>query len=193
MKKLLVWLLLWMPCVWAQPNSGNFIKVQAELAKVTNVSGNFQQIRNMALLSKPLVSMGDFQLSRKEGLKWYQAKPFSSTLIVTQNKIEQRIGNNPPNIITKEQQPIVFSFSNVFLSVFNGNTKAIEEYFKINFMGDINKWSMVLTPKVAPLNKAIVNIKLTGDKYIRTIKINEAKHNSMTIYLSNIKAEQSNN
>ena len=162
-------------------------KVQTSLSKHNQISGNFKQIRNMALLSSPLISTGNFVLSKKHGLKWYQTTPFKSTLIVTPTKIEQKIGDNPATIITKDQQPIVFSFTNIFLSVFKGNTKAMQDYFKIDFTGNIKAWKITLTPIASPLNKAIVSIEMSGGKYINSITINEAQNNQMIIKLFNIK------
>ncbi len=168
-------------------NQAEFNKVQAMLSKADNLSGEFKQTRKMALLSAPLVSTGHFVLSKKHGLQWKQTTPFKSTLIVTATEIKQQIGDSPPNIITKAQQPIVFSFTNVFLSVFNGNAQAIKDYFKIYFIGNTSAWKIALKPIGSPLNKAIVSIEMSGGKYINFITVNEAKNNQMLIHLFNIK------
>ena len=111
----------------------HFTEVQKMLAQQDNLSGAFKQTRYIPLLSHPLVSYGHFTLSKKSGLHWIQKKPFSSTLTLTNNKITQTIADNPPTIITKAEQPIVFSFTNIFLSLFNGNMALVENYFKCDF------------------------------------------------------------
>lgn len=202
MKKILIFLstLLWFGCGCAcatnmnlQPitatNQERFQQVQTMLAKADNLSGKFKQTQKIALLSKPLISTGKFTLSKSNGLQWKQITPFQSKFIVTPNKIEQQIENNPPTIITKEQQPIVFSFTNIFLSVFNGDTKTITNYFAITFAGDTSKWCIALQPIGAPLNKAINSIELAGSNYVNSIVINDAKNNQIIMRLSNV-AEQ---
>ena len=121
-------------CVNAQtitPES-QFKQVQIMLSKADNLSGDFKQIQKIKILSTPLISTGHFFLSKKKGLQWHQTAPFKSRLIVTTSKIEQQLENQPSNIITKEQQPIIFSFTNIFLSVFKGETATIQEYRKKN-------------------------------------------------------------
>ena len=168
-------------------NEAAFKQVQIQLAKADNLSGNFTQIRNMRLLSAPLKSSGQFVLSKANGLQWNQSKPFKSSLIVTNTKIEQRIENTPPTIITQKEQPIVFSFTHIFLSVFNGDATAIKEYFNIYFIGDTKAWEIALKPTNSLLKKAITSIEMTGGKYIQTVTINEVKQNQMIMRFSNVK------
>jgi len=164
-----------------------FSHVQIQLSRADALTGHFKQVRKMRLLSKPLISEGNFVLSKKNGLRWYQVSPFKSTLIVTSDKIEQKIGNAPAMVITKKEQPIVFSFTKIFLSLFNGNTKSVEGYFSIYFRGNTKAWEIVLKPIGSPLNKAIASIEMSGGLNINSITINEAKNNQMILYFSHVK------
>jgi len=170
-----------------ETNKEQFQQIQDMLSKAHLLSGHFQQTQKIKLLSNPLLSSGHFVLSREKGLAWYQEKPFGSKLIVTTNKIEQQLENNPPLIITKEQQPIVFYFSNLFLSIFNGDTKNITDYFNIYFTGNTTNWTIVLKSSGPPLNKAITSIEMSGAKYINSITINQAQQNQTIIQFSNVK------
>ena len=170
-----------------ESNEAAFKQVQVQLSKADNLSGEFSQIRKMRLLSSPLKSSGHFVLSKSKGLQWNQSQPFKSSLIVTNTKIEQRIEDTPPTIITQKQQPIVFSFTHIFLSVFNGNTAAITGYFDIYFSGDTKAWKLALKPINTLLQKAITSIEMTGGKYVQTVTINEVKQNQMTMRFSNVK------
>jgi len=163
-----------------------FKDVQQQLAQANNISGQFVQIRNIKLLSQPLKSAGNFTLSKANGLQWDQTQPFKSTLQLTASKLTQQIGDNPPTVITKQQQPIVFFFAKTFLSVFRGNTKDLTPYFNIKFSGTVHNWTINLTAKTAPLNKAIKKIKLSGGKYVKSAVIEEATGDTLTIRFSNI-------
>ncbi len=173
-----------------QSNQAAFNQVQSQLSKADNLSGDFKQIRKMRLLSQPLTSTGHFILSKKDGLKWYQTAPFNSSLIVTDTTINQTIENTPPTIITQKDQPIVFSFTHIFLSIFNGNTKAIKDYFNIYFTGNTSAWEIALKPTNPLLKKAIESIEMIGGKTINTITMNEAKQNQMIMQFSNVKIIQ---
>ena len=190
MKKYLVIILILISTAAISTSYANqqaFVLVQKQLAQADNISGKFVQIRNIKLLSAPLKSQGNFTLSKTNGLKWNQTQPFKSTLQITSSKLIQQIGNNPPTIITKDQQPIVFFFAKTFLSVFQGNTEELKPYFNINFTGNVNNWKLKLTAKSAPLNKAIKTIELRGGKYVQTAIINEATGDTLTIHFSDIK------
>ena len=174
---------------FATTQPSNFTQVQAELSKQSNISGNFKQIKIIKLLSQPLVSTGHFSLSKQYGLQWLQTTPFKSRLMVTQNKIVQQLENNPPTVLTQKQQPIIFSFSNIFLNVFNGNISQIRQYFDVDFSGNLQHWQLTLKPKDSPLNKAIKQIQLSGDQYIRLIRIEDTQNNQTQIILYNVQGK----
>jgi outer membrane lipoprotein-sorting protein len=168
-------------------NKQAFNQVQKLLSENTNLEGQFKQVRHIKVLSSPLESNGDFSISQKSGLHWDQALPFESKLTVTDDKIVQVIQNSPPTIITKEKQPIVFSFTKIFLSVFKGNTPALESYFNIYFSGNTEHWEIALKPKGSPLDKAIASIELEGAKYVHTVTIKETRGNTLDIEFLNVK------
>ncbi|WP_116964276.1 outer membrane lipoprotein carrier protein LolA [Fastidiosibacter lacustris] len=171
-------------------NEVAFMKVQNAQAKIDNVYGDFTQTRYMKLLSKPLISSGVFHLSKTDGLQWLQQKPFKSILMITEDKIQQSIEGKQAMVITKKEQPIVFSFTHIFLSIFKGNTEALKQYFDIYFIECNNNWHLGLKPIDSPLNKAIDSIEIIGEKYVTRILVNEAQGNHMLIQFSNISDKQ---
>ncbi|MFT6834417.1 MAG: hypothetical protein ACJA0H_000445 [Francisellaceae bacterium] len=168
-------------------NQKDFNVVQKLLASSSNLKGNFQQTRYIKLLSSPLTSSGTFSISQTGGLTWNQTQPFSSKLTVTDNKIEQQMQDAPPTIMTKEKQPIIFSFTKIFLSIFEGNTKVLETYFNVYFNGNSENWQIALKPKNSPLDKAFTSIKLQGKRYLSSVTINEVKGNKLVIKFTNVK------
>lgn len=167
-------------------NNKNFTLVQQRLSNVKTISGDFIQTRHIAILSEPLISKGTFVLSKQNGLKWIQTTPFPSRLELTNTKLVEKMGDNPESTITKDKQPIIFAFTNVFLSIFKGNTKSLIQYFSVQFKGNPKQWTMTLTPKGSPLNKAIVSFKLYGSKCVNKVVIKEVKNNMQTIQFNNI-------
>lgn len=171
------------PTPIASSNQLAFTAVQTQLSQADHLKGNFKQVRHIQLLSSPLISSGQFELSKSQGLSWHQTQPFVSDLTVNQDKIEQSFANNPPTIITEKEQPVVFSFTKIFLAVFNGDLAQASQNFTILFAGDTTAWTIVLTPKVAPLNKAIESITLTGGKTIENITIKDTQKDEIDIAL----------
>ena len=168
-------------------NEPNFVAVQKKLSAGVLVNGKFEQTRTLTLLTKPLVSTGHFSLSKKDGLRWEQLAPFTSKLLLTKTSLQQQIGDQPANTITQQQQPILFTFSNIFLSVFNGDITSVQQYFHVYFSGNIMHWQLVLKPYTSPLDKAIKSIQLQGANTIKSITIVDAQANTMHIKLFDIK------
>lgn len=188
MKRWLLVLLLITPSLFAinlQPlttqNQTIFNTITKNLSTKKIISGHFQQIRTMKLLSHPLISSGHFVLSKNSGLRWVQTKPFPSTLIVTNSIIEQQLPNTPTTIITKKEQPLVFSFTKIFLAIFNGDIQTIQDNFNISFSGSKEQWFIELEPKSTLLKKALLKITLTGSDTIKQVTIQEPQDNNMTI------------
>ncbi|XSZ47316.1 LolA-related protein [Francisella noatunensis] len=117
------------------------------MTKDTNISGKFIQIRQIAGLNSSLKSSGTFKLTNDGSLLWQQQSPIKTTMQMSKNKLTQTIMDNSPTVLTREDQPVVFTFTSVFMSVFKGDTKTISEFFNINFDGNTQNWTITLTPK----------------------------------------------
>ena len=164
----------------------DFQAVEKQLTKDTNISGKFIQIRQIAGLNSSLKSSGTFKLTNDGSLLWQQQQPIKTTMQMSKNKLTQTIMDNPPTVLTRDDQPIVFTFTSVFMSVFKGDTKTISEFFNINFEGNTQNWTITLTPKSSPLNKAIKEITLKGNRYITNIDVADTQDNIIKIQLFDI-------
>ncbi|MFC4891681.1 outer membrane lipoprotein carrier protein LolA [Pseudofrancisella aestuarii] len=164
----------------------NFLAVEKQLTKNSNISGNFEQTRHIDGLQTPLTSSGTFKLSPESGLYWNQDKPFKSILKVTKDSLEQTVMDNPPTILTRDQQPVVFTFTQVFMSILQGNTDSIEQYFNASFKGNTKDWEITLTPKANIISKAIESIYLKGSNTIDFVKVIDTEGNIVNIKFSNV-------
>jgi len=166
-------------------NQTAFQTVEKQLSTAAEIRGQFKQTRHMRLLSEPLISYGTFTL-QKTGLHWQQTQPFPALLTVTNDTIKQTLPGAPPTVMTAKSQPVVFSFTKIFLSVFKGDTQNIRSYFDIYFSGDAADWQIGLKPKPGILKKAIRSITLAGSKTVREIRINQTHNNQMEITFSHV-------
>ncbi|WP_299019760.1 outer membrane lipoprotein carrier protein LolA [uncultured Photobacterium sp.] len=162
-------------------------QLQQQLSTQTLVRGDFEQVRKMEMFSAPLKSEGQFLLAQEQGLHWQQTQPFPVSLILTQNKLSQQFGDSKPQVVAAEQNPMVFYFSHVFLSLFKGDTSQLNEQFDIKLLdsGSEDKWLLVLTPKSAPLNAVFKTIRLTGDRFIEQLTLTEVRGDVTDITFSN--------
>nr|WP_229821507.1 outer membrane lipoprotein carrier protein LolA [Photobacterium aphoticum] len=156
--------------------------LQQRLAAQTLVRGDFVQTRHMAMFNAPLVSSGHFLLAQDQGLQWQQTVPFPVSLILTQDKLSQQFADSPAQVVDAKDNPMVFYFSHLFLSLFEGNTQQLTEQFTVSLttpnakeQADGARWVLTLTPTAAPLNAVFEHIRLSGDQFIDQLILTEKR------------------
>jgi len=73
-----------------------------------------------------------------------------------------------------------------FFSLFSGDLKVINKYFKIYFSGTEDNWNIGLIPKKALIKKTVKFIILYGNSSIKKIKIVEQSDDVSEILFKNI-------
>lgn len=175
---------------WANENTHQVIslsELQTTLSDKAIVRGDFTQTRTMEMFDQPLISHGSFLLDKASGLLWNQTAPFPVHLALTDNKLSQRFGDQPAQVITDKENPMAFYFSHIFLSVFHGDTQKLTEQFTLEFSPSDaqSKWTLSLTPKHAPMNAVFERIELQGNSDIERIELKEIRGDSTLIEFSN--------
>ena len=165
--------------------------LQKQLTAQTLLRGDFTQTKNVKMFKKPLLSNGSFLLTQSQGLVWQQKKPFPVSLILTKDKLRQQFSDKPADIIQAKDNPMVFYFSHLFLSLFQGDIKALQAQFDIVLSNNKENWKLELTPKSTPLNKVFSTITIEGHQYIKSLVLAELNGDSSVILFNNT-SEQPN-
>ncbi|WP_261885386.1 LolA family protein [Vibrio pomeroyi] len=175
---------------------GSISELQTVLSENSIVRGEFTQTRNMEMFAQPLTSQGTFLLDKSSGLLWTQTTPFPVNLVLTDNKLSQIFADQPAKIITDKENPMAFYFSHIFLSVFHGDTQKLQEQFSLSFEPatiqspdentNNNSWTLILTPKSAPMNAVFEAITLQGNSDIERIELKEIRGDSTVIEFSQL-------
>ncbi|MDD1822207.1 outer membrane lipoprotein carrier protein LolA [Photobacterium sp. ZSDE20] len=175
---------------------GSISELQTVLSENNIVRGEFTQTRSMEMFAQPLTSQGTFLLDKSSGLLWTQTTPFPVNLVLTDNKLSQRFADQPAKIITDKENPMAFYFSHIFLSVFHGDTQKLQEQFSLSFepatmqspdeSTNNNSWTLILTPKNAPMNAVFEAITLQGNSDIERIELKEIRGDSTVIEFSQL-------
>lgn len=173
-------LLLFSPLLQAK----SLQEIQALLASQSIVRGDFEQRRTMEMFSQPLTSSGHFIIHKESGLLWQQTAPFPVNLILTDEKLSQKIGNQPAQVMTEKENPMAFYFSHIFLSLFDGNAQQLDQQFTSEFSEKNNDWTLMLTPNKAPLNSVFSRISISGEQYVDQIELTELRGDKTTILFS---------
>jgi hypothetical protein len=164
--------------------------LQSTLSAHPVIRGSFKQVRTLELFTQPLVSEGRFLLSEELGLQWRQMKPFAVTLVLGSDQLSQQFADQPAKVMKAEENPMMFHFSRLFLSIFRGETDGLAEQFDIVFQpSDKDGWSLKLTPKQDPLRAAFKTISLRGGSYIDAIRLEETSGDISEIFFSGLQSQ----
>ncbi|UPT54098.1 outer membrane lipoprotein carrier protein LolA [Dickeya zeae] len=161
-------------------------ELQQRFSSQPVVRADFTQLRQISGMAQPLKSSGAMLIARQKGLWWHQAMPFAMTLVLDDQRMVQVMNGQPPQIITAESQPQMFQFNHLLRALFQADRQVLEQNFKIDF-SDLGqqRWRLVLTPKVSPLDKLFNAITLNGQAFLDEIVINDRQGDMTRIVLSN--------
>lgn len=160
-------------------------QLRSNLTEHKLLRGEFAQSKTLQIFNKPLLSSGSFLLDHQQGLLWSQRKPFAVSLVLAADKLSQQFGSQQAEIIEAKDNPMVFYFSRLFLSLFKGDIEALDEQFIMQLTGLESNWSLLLTPKSAPLNKVFATISISGGEYIKELLLTELSGDASEITFSN--------
>lgn len=159
--------------------------VVARLAAPAVLRGRFTQTRKIQLISRPLESSGRFILSAM-GLYWQQEQPLASVLIADGDRMLQQVDDGPLESVDVARNPIVLTFSQSFLSIFEGNETELRSNFDIAFVNEAGSWEIRLTPISYPMVEAIDTIILRGREYIEELIVVSRSSDETTIGFSDL-------
>jgi hypothetical protein len=161
---------LWLTLVLTQ---NLFADVQATLSKAPLVSGSFTQDKSVKGFKKPLKSSGDFEVMRGQRIVWHTKAPFDSTLIVTPESLTQTSAAGPSVRVSASEQPGVTMLTRVLLGVVSGDLGPLESNWTATGVVEQGRFSIQLIPKNDALKKVISELSLTGDTFVRTVRIKD--------------------
>jgi len=134
----------------------------AGMAKAPGLYARFRETKHITLLQQPLVSEGSIHFAPPSRFARVTEKPIASTLIVDGNQLQfgNADGQESMNLGTN---PVAKLFADAFVMLLSGNRAGLERIFKMQRTPKAGgEWSLVLTPRVAPMDKMIKNMELHG-------------------------------
>ena len=140
--------------------------IAAKLAQPALLQGQFEQKKSIRVLAMPLVSTGTFSVVKNQGVVWQLEKPASAQLIISEDGIKGAdLGDN-------RAMSHVGKILNQLLS---GDLAVLEEQFVVSIKENTSdNWALSLVPRSLILQKAIREINLNGDRYIKQLILQEA-------------------
>lgn len=156
--------------------------LQKLLQKEEQVQGQFSQARYLRGLPDPLRSSGDFNIVPGQSLLWHVRSPFEYKVRMDAEGLEHWADGRwqrDRQTGTGDRAQLAF-----FRDIIGGRFESLSQHFSMQLSGDEKRWQLHLTPSSVLMKQIFATIDITGDAYVRTVKIAEAQGDRMELEFS---------
>lgn len=161
--------------------------VAARLTNAAVIRGQFEQTRRLSGFSQPLVSRGDFIVARGRGVVWTTRDPVPSSLLVTPDRLVVRGADGKiQQQMQADAQPAMRMVGESMIAMLRGDLRGLSSRFDVSgkLVGK-QGWTLTLTPTDAGMRRAFAHIDLSGDQYVRNVKLEEPGGDSTVVRMIN--------
>lgn len=161
-------------------------QVRQRLVDEPVVRGTFEQRKLVKGFRNPVVSSGDFVVSRQRGILWRTVQPFASTLVVTRDSVVARgADGSVARRLSANEEPAVRTISETLFGVMAADLGVLAQRFLVD--GELagrEGWRLVLTPRDAALARWVQHVELEGERFLRAIRLQEGSGDRTDIRLA---------
>jgi hypothetical protein len=186
-------LLVGLPAGVARADPAAVAAIQQRLAPFQALTGRFEQSKRIRVLSKPLVSSGDFVLLKDRGLIWRTTSPIQSGVRITPQGIAQLEGGKAKVLVSAKEQPGMSAVGKVLFAVFSLDLARLQQHFQVRSASapEGKPWTAVLTPIDAGVARFVREISLSGGRTVDAIELTEANGDVTSIRFKDLHASPS--
>jgi len=131
------------------------------MRSATGVIAEFEETKQLAMLSQPLVARGTVYFVPPARLVREVTSPGRSRLVVDGDRVvfEDETGRNAMNL---SGSPMARQMIDSFVVLFNGDEKRLRELYDVEFSGDATAWKLRLVPRSMPLSRMVASFEMSG-------------------------------
>ncbi|WP_299776285.1 outer-membrane lipoprotein carrier protein LolA [uncultured Pseudoteredinibacter sp.] len=159
-------------------------KIQQQLSQIEFANkGNFKQENKLQGIPFPIKSSGHYEFSSGT-LTWQNRKPIKSSLVLTADTIEQYVAGEKRLSVSADEQPILRTINQLFLTLFDRDWSKLSESFKLKLTNTEEQWQLKLTPKQETIGVAIESASVYGDIKIRRFEFTKSNKDQTMIWFT---------
>ncbi|MDE2406767.1 MAG: outer membrane lipoprotein carrier protein LolA [Xanthomonadaceae bacterium] len=164
-------------------------RLQQRVAQVAVLRGEFSQEKQLQGFQHPLKSQGSLLVARDKGVLWSTRKPFPSELVLTRDRILTRQADGRSRVeVDARTQPALRSVNSMLFALMSGDVQALTARFNAQpSLLPGNAWQLQLTPRPGALTQAFVRITLEGDRFVRSVLIEEPNGDRTRLQFTNLR------
>ena len=138
----------------------------------------FTEVQQLSILDQPLHSSGELLYDAPDRLEKRTLEPRAEDLLL-ENGVLTVDRNHRRHSVALRDFPQALPFVESLRATLAGDRTALERYFAVHFLGDLEHWTLELTPAEATVRRSVRRILIAGEHdRIRTVKIDQSDGDS---------------
>jgi outer membrane lipoprotein-sorting protein len=154
------------------------------MAKVERSTVAFEETKNVAALTTPLVRRGTLRYVRPDTMQMHVEEPYFERISVTGERltIETRKGKRQVDLST---QPAVAAWIESLRATLSGDLGALNRYYRVRLSGERAGWQLELRPLERTLADVVQRVEISGAQaQVGRIVIEESQGDRTVLVLS---------
>jgi outer membrane lipoprotein-sorting protein len=144
------------------------------MAATPGVRAEFREVKEIALLDRPLESTGTLYFVPPRRLAHYTTRPTRSAFVVDGARLSFRDETGGERV-DLSANPIARSVVENFVVLFNGDLEALRALYDVGFEADGPRWKLELVPRDSRVMAVISRVVLQGvDVVVEQMVVSEA-------------------
>lgn len=169
-------------------NNPDLRAISERMTRAAVIRGEFAQEKYFSIMTRPLLSQGQFTLLREKGIWWHNTQPVTGDLVITDSGLLQRSASGETQRVSSEKHPALKTMTDIIRQLVAGDWNQLSQHFDIRAVLAEKEWTATLIPKkTSPLHAFARTIELRGQADVRAIKIDETNGDKTAIAFSQIR------
>ncbi|MBL8483851.1 MAG: outer membrane lipoprotein carrier protein LolA [Rhodocyclaceae bacterium] len=158
------------------------------LADTPVLRAEFEQKKDMAAFSKPLVTRGNFVFARGTGVLWNIEAPLKLAYVISDERIVEIAADGKVQVKSGQDVRGLAQVGRLFRALLGAQSAELAENFDAAGSESGPAWRMELRPKSAQLAHYLKRIELSGAQYVEALRLEESAGDVSSIRFTRLRA-----
>lgn len=143
------------------PSAGGIAAVMRLLGAQTHRRSTFREQQDLAVLERPLISTGELIYDAPGRLEERVITPHREVLVAQGDRLSVERGGRR-RVLELARAKGLAALIGSLRATLAGDDVALQRDFRVDFSGDVSRWTLRLTPRSAALARHVTAIRIDG-------------------------------
>jgi outer membrane lipoprotein-sorting protein len=155
-------MLLWLPIdAVAEAPGDDLDAVMHLLAARRHGEVSFVEQHFLSLLKRPVESTGELIYDAPDRLEKRTLEPHPETLVLAGDTVTIQRGHSR-HVLELKSYPQIVPLIESIRATLAGDRAALERVFRLEFTGDVTRWTLILVPREPVVGKTVARVQIDG-------------------------------